>query len=41
MDFYLQLFHIMNEISQHPDLINTFLVGNYCDIFGEDYRIKM
>ena len=27
------IFHIMNEISQHPELMDTFLVWNYCHIF--------
>ena len=36
--FYI--FHIMNEISQHPDLMDTFLVGNHWYIFWEDYQIK-
>ena len=34
------IFHIMNEISQHPELMDTFLVGNYCHIFLEDYQMK-
>ena len=34
------IFHIMNGISQHPDLMDTFLVGNHFHIFWEDYQIK-
>ena len=28
------------ERNFYPDLMNTFLVGNHCHIFGEDYQIK-
>ena len=34
------ILHIMNEILQHPYLMDTFLVGNHCQIFWEDYQIK-
>ena len=34
------ILHIMNEISQRPDLMDTFLVRNHCHIFCEDYQIK-
>ena len=27
------IFHIMNEILQHPELMDTFLVRNHCHIF--------
>ena len=27
------ILHILNEISQHPELLDTFLVGNHCHIF--------
>ena len=34
------IFNILNEILQHPELKDTFLVGNHCHIFSEDYHIK-
>ena len=27
------ILHIMNEILQHPEIMDTFLVGNHCHIF--------
>ena len=33
MEVHFVFFHIMNEISQHPALMDTFLVGNHCHIF--------
>ena len=27
------ILQIMNEILQHPELMDTFLVGNHCHIF--------
>ena len=32
------ILHIMNEISQHPDLMDTFLNGNHFQIIWEDYQ---
>ena len=34
------IFHILNEISQHSELMDTILVRNYSYIYLEDYQIK-
>ena len=33
IEAHFVFFNFMNEISQNPELKDTFLVGNYCNIF--------
>ena len=34
------MLHIMNEIFQHSELIQKFIVGYHCPNFQEDFKIQ-
>ena len=40
IEVHFVFFTCMNEILPQHGLMDTFLVGNYCHIFKEDYKIK-